>query len=104
MLTYTYNAIGLRATLNQPTGLFTYAYDAASRISTLTNPESQVTSWLYDAASRVTANLLANGVRVSNTYDNANRLLLLSQSQFERRDAVELQLHLQWCGQPHPSR
>ena len=62
----------------QPTGTFTYVYDQAGRISTLTNPEVQVTTWSYDAASRVTAQLLANGVRVSNTYDNADHLLLLA--------------------------
>ena len=37
-----------------------------------------MTSWSYDAASRVTAQLLANGVRVSNIYDNADRPLLLA--------------------------
>ena len=64
--------------MNQPTGLFTYVHDPAGRISSLVNPENQVTSWSYDAASRVIANLLANGTRVSNTYDNANRLVLLA--------------------------
>ena len=64
--------------MSQPSGLFTYVYDPARRISTLTNPESQVTSWLYDGASRVTANLLANGVTVPYTYDHANRILLLA--------------------------
>ena len=77
-LTYTYSAVGQCATLSQPSGLFTYVYDPARRISTLTNPESQVTSWLYDGASRVTANLLANGVTVPYTYDHANRILLLA--------------------------
>ena len=62
----------------QPTGAFTYVFDQAGPDQHLTNPEGQVTSWSYDAASRVTAQLLANGVRVSNTYDNADRLLLLA--------------------------
>ena len=66
------------ATMAQPTGTFTYAYDPAGRISNLTNPEGRVTSWSYDPNSRVTAQLLANSVRVSNTYDNADRILLLA--------------------------
>ena len=77
-ITYAYDAVGQRATMAQPTGTFTYVFDPAGRISNLTNPEGQVTSWSYDASSRVTAQLLANGVRVSNTYDNADRLLLLA--------------------------
>jgi RHS repeat-associated protein len=77
-ITYNYDAVGQRATTAQPTGTFTYVYDPAGRISNLTNPEGQVTSWSYDNASRVTGQLLANGVRVSNTYDNADRLLLLA--------------------------
>ena len=77
-ITYAYDAVGQRATLAQPTGTFTYVYDPAGRISKLTNPEGQVTSWSYDAASRVTRQLLANGVAVSNIYDNADRQLLLA--------------------------
>jgi RHS repeat-associated protein len=77
-ITYNYDAVGQRATMAEPTGTFTYVYDPAGRISNLTNPEGQVTSWSYDNASRVTAQLLANGVRVSNTYDNADHLLLLA--------------------------
>ena len=64
--------------MNQPTGLFTYIHDPAGRITTLMNPEGQVTSWLYDAASRVKATLMANGTLASNTYDNANQFLLLA--------------------------
>ena len=37
-----------------------------------------MTSWSYDANSRVTGQVLANGVQVSNTYDNADRLLVLA--------------------------
>ena len=77
-ITYNYDAVGQRSTMAQPSGTFTYVYDRAGRISNLTNPEGQVTSWSYDNASRVTAQLLANGVRISNTYDNADRLLLLA--------------------------
>ena len=64
--------------MDQPTGLFTYAYDRAGRMSTLTSPANEVTSWQYDAASRVTSAQLPNGVIVSKAYDSADRLLLLA--------------------------
>jgi YD repeat-containing protein len=77
-ITYSYDAVGQRFTMVQPTGAFTYAYDPAGRISNLTNPEGQLTSWSYDANSRVTRQVLGNGVIVSNTYDIADRLLVLA--------------------------
>jgi YD repeat-containing protein len=64
--------------MNQPTGLFSYTYDGAGRITNLVNPEGQVTSWVYDKASRVLATQMANGTLASNTYDNANQVLLLA--------------------------
>ncbi len=62
----------------QPGGTFTYVFDPDGRISNLTNPEVQVTSWSYDAASRNTRQAMANGVTVSYTYDSADRLLVLA--------------------------
>ena len=64
--------------MRQPTGRFTYAYDADGRIARLVNPDGDPTSWTYDAASRVTLIRLANGTRASYAYDNANRILRLS--------------------------
>ena len=64
--------------MNQPTGQFTYMHDPAGRLSSLTNPENQVSSWSYDAAGRVTTNILPNGTQASSTYDKADRLLLLA--------------------------
>ena len=77
-ITYGYDAASQRAWMNQPTGLFTYTHDPAGRIANLVNPEGQTTSWQYDAASRVTATVMANGTLASNTYDNADQLLLLA--------------------------
>ncbi len=77
-ITYNFDAVDQRATMLQPTGTFSYVYDPAGRISNLTNPAGQVTSWSYDAASRITQQLLANGLMVSNVYDNADRQLLLA--------------------------
>ena len=77
-ITYAYDAIGQREKMVQPTGTFTYVYDPANRVSNLTNPEGHVTTWSYDPVSRLTQQLLANGVVVSNIYDNADRLLVLA--------------------------
>jgi RHS repeat-associated protein len=77
-ITYGYDAASQRASMNQPTGLFTYTHDAVGRMTKLVNPEAQVTSWVYDKASRVLAMQMANGTLVSNTYDNASQLLLLA--------------------------
>ena len=41
----------------------------------MTNPQAQRATWSYDAASRVTGTHFANTTRVSNSYDNADRLL-----------------------------
>ncbi len=64
-ITYGYDAASQRASMAQPTGLFTYNHDPVGRIANLINPEGQVTSWQYDAASRVNAMLMANGTLAS---------------------------------------
>jgi RHS repeat-associated protein len=77
-LSYAWDAIGQRSSLNTPGGRFSYVHDDGSRIRRLTNPEGDITSWSYDAASRVTVNRLANGVRASFSYDDANQVLRLA--------------------------
>jgi RHS repeat-associated protein len=77
-LSCAYDAAGQRAQLDQPTGRFTYQFDKASRISRITNPEAQITSRAYDAAGRVTVQRLANGVRVSSSYDKAGHTTRLA--------------------------
>ena len=77
-ITYSYDVAGQHLQTGQPTGIFTYVYDVAGRIKTLTNPETQTTTWSYDASGRLTGQILANGVRISRTYDNADQLVLLT--------------------------
>ena len=77
-ITYSYDAASRGAEMDQPTGIFTYVHDPAGRISILTNPEGQTTSWSYDAASQVKAIFLANSTQASYTYDNASQTLLLA--------------------------
>ena len=77
MITYRYDAVGQR--LDGATDRDVHLpVRPGRRTAPCRTPEAQVTSWLYDAASRVTGQVLANGVQVSNTYDNADRLLLLA--------------------------
>jgi YD repeat-containing protein len=54
-ITYAYDAIGQRAQLAVPTGLFSYTFDAANRLTLMINPQGDHTSYRYDLASRVTA-------------------------------------------------
>lgn len=54
----------------------TYAYDAAGRLTTVTDPAAGVTTTEYDAAGRVTAVVDALGRRTRYGYDTADRVVL----------------------------
>jgi len=49
------------------------SYEATDRLRTLTNPNSEVTTWSYDNAGGVTTQELGNGARATYSYDNASR-------------------------------
>jgi len=55
-----------------------YAYDAANRLTTVTDWAARVTSYAYDAAGLLTGTTNANGTTVSYGYDNAQRLLTMA--------------------------
>jgi len=52
--------------------------DAANRLSTVTDWNSQQTAYAYDDANRMTTATLPNGVVGTSAYDNANRLTGIS--------------------------
>src|SRR5207245_980642 len=56
---------------------FTAAYDGAGRGTYLVNPDVQRTSWSYNNVDRVLAQRLANGVRASYTWNDADQLTRL---------------------------
>ncbi len=52
-----------------------YTYDADNRMSTVTDWLTNQTSYAYDDAGNLTTTTYPNGVSATDTYDNANRLL-----------------------------
>ena len=55
-------------------GTISYAYDELNRISSLTDPSSDVIGFGYDDEGNLTSTELPNGVTTSNSYDGANRM------------------------------
>ncbi|MCA9831276.1 MAG: RHS repeat protein, partial [Dehalococcoidia bacterium] len=57
-----------------------YAYDAANRLSSVTDWDSNVIAYSYDDANRMTATTLPSGTGIvsSFSYDNADRLTGIS--------------------------
>ncbi len=77
-LSYAYDANGNRTAIVYPGGqTVTYAYDAASRLVSVTDWASRTTTYAYDAAGRPTAMAYPNGVDAAYAYDGAGRLLSL---------------------------
>ncbi|MCP5008005.1 MAG: RHS repeat protein, partial [Planctomycetes bacterium] len=71
---YTYDLNGNRASMITPYGTFTYIYDALDRLTSITNPNNEITSFTYDEISRRDTVTYDNGVVTSFTYDAASRL------------------------------
>jgi RHS repeat-associated protein len=74
-VTYTYNALGQRATMADASGTSTYAYDARNRLITKATPEGTL-SYTYDAAGDVKTihSSNASGANLAYAYDTLNRL------------------------------
>jgi RHS repeat-associated protein len=57
-----------------PYGTFTYTYDALDRLTSITNPSNEVTTFVYDDISRRDIITYDNGVATTYTFDAASRL------------------------------
>jgi YD repeat-containing protein len=68
----------------------TYTYDAANRLTTVTDWDGQSTTYAYDLAGRLITTTLPNSVTTINTYDAAGRLIEISNLKFEISGAVLL--------------
>ncbi|MBS1706541.1 MAG: hypothetical protein JST40_11760 [Armatimonadetes bacterium] len=60
-LGYGYHADGSRASLTSPAGSFTYSYDLRGRLTGLTNPYSEASSWVYRQNDLLEQSNLPNG-------------------------------------------
>jgi len=66
---YSYYSNGSESTLTTPAGNFNYTYDGDGRMSSLTNPNSETSSWIYRDNDSLSTQTLANGVVTSYTYN-----------------------------------
>jgi YD repeat-containing protein len=71
---FTYDAVGNRLTMSDPTGVTTYGYDALYRLTQVTDPLSQTVQYGYDAVSNRTSLIYPGGEAATYTYDAANRM------------------------------
>ena len=55
------------------TGTWTHSYDAGDRLTQIVNPTSETSSFSYDAANRMIGHTNGDGSTVVTTFDNANR-------------------------------
>ncbi len=78
-LSYGYDAASNRTSMTDPdSGVTTYAYNALNLITSLTDPGRNAFSWTYDAIGRRTKLSRPNSVATSYSYDSLSRLLSIS--------------------------
>jgi RHS repeat-associated protein len=73
-VSYTYDAVGNRLTLQDPTGTTSYVYDALNRPTSMTFPGNKVVAYQYDAVGNRTGITYPDNKQVTYTYDPANDL------------------------------
>jgi RHS repeat-associated protein len=73
-ISYTYYSDGSRASILSPSGTFSYAYDAAGRPTSVTNPFSETTFFSYLNNNRISGETLSDGGTSAYTY-NAKGLM-----------------------------
>jgi RHS repeat-associated protein len=77
-LTYTYDILNRRGTMNDSVGTTTYFYDELNRLVGLTDPVGRAFTFGFDAAGRPASGSLSNGVTAAVSYDAADQLLSLA--------------------------
>ena len=76
---YSYTPNGQRAGMSTPAGSFTYDYDDAGRLKSLTNPLGETTTWTYDPVrGLLQSQRSANGIVASYVHDALGRVIDLT--------------------------
>lgn len=73
-VTYAYNAIGKQALVSSASGGTAYVYDSLQRLSAVTDPGADVTTYEYDAVGNLVATNYANGAVTTNAYNSRYQL------------------------------
>ena len=83
-VSFSYTATGKRATMSDGSGTTTYSYDSLDRLTTKAAPAGTLT-YSYDGAGNLTSmsSNHSNGVLVSYTYDDLNRLSTVTDSRLQ---------------------
>lgn len=77
-ISYSYYPNGCRKALITPAGTFSYSYDGDGRMSQLTNPNSEVSSWQYLNNGWLRKQTLNNGVGTLYTYNQLGEITELN--------------------------
>ncbi|OGW93596.1 MAG: hypothetical protein A3K16_06315 [Omnitrophica bacterium RIFCSPLOWO2_01_FULL_45_24] len=73
-ISYAYDFVGNRTAMATPAGAFSYAYYNNNLQKTLTNPQSQTTTFIYDSANRLTKMTYPNSTSTEWSYYNNDRV------------------------------
>ena len=81
-------------------GVFTYTFDAASRLTSLVNPRSERTTYAHDPLGRAATMSYANGTRTTYAYDLAGRTTAVRNSLSNGTAISEFAYTLDSAGNP----
>ncbi len=81
-ITYAYWPNGGRKTMVSPSGTFDYEYDVVGRLTELTNPFSETTTWAYNTVSRMTHQVTHETAMRSYAYNQRGFMTTLITEQY----------------------
>ena len=73
VFTWTYDPLDRRLTRDSDEGVISFTWNGVGNLSRIVNEHGELTTYAYDAAQREVRKLLANGTRVTMTYDAAGQ-------------------------------